>query len=345
MTVKSSSVGLFTIPAAPSIGVTVASPASANLYTVAYVALASSSLLSSAAFLTRVSASVQSSLIPRYLNVQIATGASGSESVVGQIQLNGNPQVTAGGVVSASADIWPPIPVAATTRIAAKTADNLVTSVSWDVSLQAITQSNVVAEGSIAETVNVTQIAGATVNTASAQLGVNVVSIADNAITDTAINANAITDAKVASDVTIASVTGAVGSVTGAVGSVTGAVGSVTGAVGSVAAGGITAASFAANAITAAKLDPDVTTELQAGLATSSAVSTLQTSVDDLPTSAELATALGTADDAVLAQIALVKAKTDSLTFTVANKVDANTKSINDVTVTGVGTAGDPWGP
>jgi hypothetical protein len=144
---------------------------------------------------------------------------------------------------------------------------------------------------------------------------------------------------------TLASTTGAVGSVTGAVGSVTGAVGSVTGAVGSIGAGGISAASFAANAITAAKLDPDVTTELQAGLDTSSAVSTLQTSVDDIPTSAELATALGTADDAVLTQIALVKAKTDSLTFTVANKVDANTKSINDVTVTGVGTTGDPWGP
>lgn len=38
-----------------------------------------------------------------------------------------------------------------------------------------------------------------------------------------------------------------------------------------------------------------------------------QTSVDDLPTNAELATALGTADDAVLAQVALVKAKTDNL--------------------------------
>jgi hypothetical protein len=38
-----------------------------------------------------------------------------------------------------------------------------------------------------------------------------------------------------------------------------------------------------------------------------------QTSVDDLPTNAELATALGTADDAVLAQIALVKASTDNL--------------------------------
>lgn len=38
-----------------------------------------------------------------------------------------------------------------------------------------------------------------------------------------------------------------------------------------------------------------------------------QASVDDLPTNAELATALGTADDAVLAQVALVKAKTDNL--------------------------------
>ncbi len=42
-----------------------------------------------------------------------------------------------------------------------------------------------------------------------------------------------------------------VASVSGAVGSVTGAVGSVTGAVGSVASGGITAASFAANALDA----------------------------------------------------------------------------------------------
>jgi hypothetical protein len=155
-----------------------------------------------------------------------------------------------------------------------------------------------------------------------------------------------------------------VASVSGAVGSVTGAVGSVTGAVGSVAAGGITAASFAANAITAAKLDPDVTTELQAGLATAAAlavvdgivddilldtaeigaagagltainlpdqtmnitgnitgnlsgsvgsvtggataaaVATLQTSVDDLPTNAELATSQAAADDATLAAIA-----------------------------------------
>jgi hypothetical protein len=38
-----------------------------------------------------------------------------------------------------------------------------------------------------------------------------------------------------------------------------------------------------------------------------------QAGVDDLPTNAELAAALATADDAVLAQLALVKAKTDNL--------------------------------
>lgn len=72
---------------------------------------------------------------------------------------------------------------------------------------------------------------------------------------------------------------------------------------------------------------------------------TLDTAVADLPTNAELTTALGTADDAVLAQVALVKAKTDSLTFTVAGKVDANIEYVNGTEVTGVGSEADPWGP
>lgn len=70
------------------------------------------------------------------------------------------------------------------------------------------------------------------------------------------------------------------GAVTTVAGNVVGSAGSVVGTVGAVGAGGITAASFAANAITAAKLDPDVTTELQAGLATSAAQATAQTSLD-----------------------------------------------------------------
>jgi hypothetical protein len=79
-----------------------------------------------------------------------------------------------------------------------------------------------------------------------------------------------------------------------------------------------------------------------------------QASVDDLPTNAELATALGTADDAVLTQVALVKtetdkiaavkAKTDSLTFTVAGQVDANIQAVNDTAIQGTGAVGtDEW--
>jgi hypothetical protein len=80
------------------------------------------------------------------------------------------------------------------------------------------------------------------------------------------------------------------------------------------------------------------------------AVSTLQTSVNDLPTNAELATALGTADDAVLAAVATVdtvvdaiKVKTDQLVFTTANELDVNVHRVNNVTITGDG-SGTPFG-
>jgi hypothetical protein len=121
-------------------------------------------------------------------------------------------------------------------------------------------------------------------------------------------------------------------------GNLTGSVASVTGAVGSVGAGGIAAASFAANAITAAKLDPDVTTELQAGLATSAEIATLQTSVntvDDL---------LDTEVAAIKTVVDAVKAKTDSLTFTQAGNVDANIQYVNDTAIQGTGAVGtDEW--
>lgn len=84
----------------------------------------------------------------------------------------------------------------------------------------------------------------------------------------------------------------------------------------------------------------------------------LTTAVADLPTNAELATALGTADDAVLAAIAAVetkvdtvdtvvdavKAKTDSLTFTTAGMVDAAIKRVGDTTLTAAGTGGQGYG-
>jgi len=48
---------------------------------------------------------------------------------------------------------------------------------------------------------------------------------------------------------------------------------------------------------------------------------------------------------AVKSDSAAIKAKTDSLTFTVAGQVDSNIQSVNDVTVNGNGTGGSPWGP
>jgi hypothetical protein len=38
-----------------------------------------------------------------------------------------------------------------------------------------------------------------------------------------------------------------------------------------------------------------------------------------------------------------IQTKTDSLTFTVAGNVDANTQRINDVAITGDGSAGDKF--
>lgn len=74
-------------------------------------------------------------------------------------------------------------------------------------------------------------------------------------------------------------------------------------------------AAIATNAVTASALAADAVTEIQSGLATAAALDTvdnlldneigaLTTAVADLPTNAELATALAAADDAVLAAIA-----------------------------------------
>lgn len=119
-------------------------------------------------------------------------------------------------------------------------------------------------------------------------------SFASGAIDAAAIATDAIGSAELAAsavtEIQAAIAAGAVASVTGAVGSVTGNVGgNVTGSVGSVASGGITAGSFAAGAIDAAAIATDAigsaelaasaVSEIQSGLATSSAQSTILSGV------------------------------------------------------------------
>lgn len=88
-------------------------------------------------------------------------------------------------------------------------------------------------------------------------------------------------------------------------------------------------------------LDLDATIRAAVGLGSAN----LDTQIGDLPTNSELTTALAAADDAVLAQVALVKGKTDQLTFTKANELDVNAQSINGETLTGTGVDGDPFVP
>lgn len=91
---------------------------------------------------------------------------------------------------------------------------------------------------------------------------------------------------------------------------------------------------MAANVITAAATATDFTTEVTTGLATAAALATVDDFLDT-----EVAAILAAVDT----EVAAIKAKTDSLTFTVANVVDANLQRINDVAVTGDG-SGTPFG-
>lgn len=167
--------------------------------------------------------------------------------------------------------------------------------------------------------VNMTHIAGSAVSTSSAQLGVNVVNAGGTAW----------------------------------------------------ASGSLTSGVFAADAITAAKLHADVTTELQSGLATAAALDTVDNFLDTevaailaavdtevaaikavtdlLPDAGALsslatAAALDTVDNFLDTEIAAIKAKTDQLTFTTANQVDATTVTNSDKTGYTASTVSDKTG-
>lgn len=134
---------------------------------------------------------------------------------------------------------------------------------------------------------------------------IDAATFAAGAINAAAIASDAITDAKVASDVTIASVTGAVGSVTDKTGF-------------SLSAAGIQAIwdALTSALTTVGSIGKWIVDKLDVVLSTRAS----QTSVDDVPTNAELATALGTADDATLAAIAALNNITAASVWDVATR-------------------------
>lgn len=167
--------------------------------------------------------------------------------------------------------------------------------------------------------------------------------IATGAIASTAFANNSITNAAVADDVDVNVKTMTAGVITATV-IADGAIDAAT-----FAAGAIDAAAIAANAIDAATFAADVDAEIAAmvwNALTASYVgagTTGKVISDTLADTGELQTDLVNGGRLDLL-IDGIKAKTDSLTFTVANQVDANIQYINDTAVTGDGDA-TPWGP
>lgn len=121
-----------------------------------------------------------------------------------------------------------------------------------------------------------------------------------------------------------------------------------------IAADAITAAKIAADAIGASELAADAVTEISAGVwdRLTSALTTVGSAgklvVDNLNATVG-SRATQTSVDALAGyvdtEVAAIKVKTDSLTFTVAGHVDANVQYVNDVVVTGTGAPGNEWGP
>ncbi len=169
----------------------------------------------------------------------------------------------------------------------------------------------------------------ATVNHASAEipsLWASVQDIAANAITATSIASDAITAAKIADNaIDAASIAdGAIDAATLATGTITAA---------KFAAGAIDAAAIATDAIDADAIKTDAVTEIQSGLATASALSTvagyvdtevaaIKAKTDNLPSDPASASTIATAfgvtngkidavDDYVDTEVAAIKAKTD----------------------------------
>lgn len=149
------------------------------------------------------------------------------------------------------------------------------------------------------------------------------------------------------------------GNLSGSVGSVTGAVGSVTGLTPATVHSDLddiqakigTPANLGGGATLAGNLSDIESQTDDIGVAGAGLTALASAAaVADLPTNAELATALAAADDAVLAAVAAVQADTDNIqtrlpaALSAGGNMKSDVKEVNDVALEGDG-AGTPWGP
>jgi hypothetical protein len=129
--------------------------------------------------------------------------------------------------------------------------------------------------------------------------------------------------------------------------------GRIDASVGAMAANTVTAAAIATNAIDADAIAADAVTEIQAGLATASALSGVSAQVNTVDavvdailvdTGTDIPAAIAGVDARIDTEIPAIKAQTDKLTFNVRNEVAVDVKAvINDPVVSG-STKATNWG-
>jgi hypothetical protein len=137
VSVKIANPGHFAIPTAPAAGTSCTSGA-ANVFTTTYVQLIAST--AAALYITGFFVESATALGGTYDVVQLATGAAASEVIVGQYLVALSTGTT---IATGYRPIFPPIPVAISTRIACKTADSVGAKATL-ITLECIAQSTVV---------------------------------------------------------------------------------------------------------------------------------------------------------------------------------------------------------
>jgi hypothetical protein len=364
MSVKSAGVGKFTIPTAPAAGTSCASGA-ANVFTTTYVQLIAST--GAAIYITGLF-SERGSASPTYSITQLATGAAASETIVGQILSALQPTIAG---ACAYTPIFPPIPVATGTRIACKTADS-AGALATLITLECINQSNVVDDG----------IAVGTVTTVTNQLtaaqiatGVWTDAVAGDFTAALSIGKSVVNGVALGTGLTINAYTGNTIQ-TGDAFARIGVNGAGLSNIGTIATctNLTNLPAVPTDWLAGAGVKADAVTKIQAGLATPTNITggiittvtnltnaptagdltaTMKTSVTTAATaatpvatvsgdlSATMKTSVTTACTASTPTAAAVTGAVGSVTAVVS----ANITKVNNVTVNGVGTAGNPWGP
>ncbi len=113
-----------------------------------------------------------------------------------------------------------------------------------------------------------------------------------------------------------------------------------------ITAGTITTATNLTNAPGAGDFTATMKTSIGTAVAASAVASvTVNVGGNVVGTVASVVGAVGSVAGLTASDVGAIKAKTDSLNFTVAGNVNANIQYVNDVAITGDGQSGTEWGP